>query len=485
MDTVFDNYEIIVGLEVHTQLLTQSKAYSSDAASYGASPNTQVSPVSLGLPGTLPVFNEKVLEYAVKLGLALHCDIRHENRFARKNYFYADLPKGYQITQDNTPICINGYVLVKDDQENEKKINLERIHMEEDAGKSMHDQDPFDSLIDLNRAGVPLLEIVSKPEIRSAKEAYNYLTEIRKLVRYLDICDGNMEEGSLRCDANISVRKKGESVLGKKVEVKNMNSIRNVQRAIEYETRRQIEAIEKGEAIHQETRSFDALSGTTSAMRSKEMAHDYRYFTEPDLPPVFVSDEYINQVRRMMPPLPSELFDKYTRKLGLSEYDALVITESKHEAIFFEAMLEHTSNVKAAANWLMVHVKSFLNEQGLSILDFPLCPKQIASIINLIDAGYISQSVGSQRIFPEMIKFPNMEAMQIAEKLDLIQQSDEEALSTLIDKVLADLSDDVARYRNGKKGLLGMFMGEVMKASQGKADPKITNTLLRQKLNNE
>ncbi|MBE2246636.1 MAG: Asp-tRNA(Asn)/Glu-tRNA(Gln) amidotransferase subunit GatB [Candidatus Competibacteraceae bacterium] len=481
-DIEFDNYEVVVGLEVHAQLLTLSKAYSSDAASYGASPNTLVSPVSLGLPGTLPVFNQKVLEFAVKLGIALQCDIRHENRFARKNYFYADLPKGYQITQDDTPICYNGFVTIKDEEGREKKINLERIHMEEDAGKSMHDQDPFDSLIDLNRAGVPLIEIVSKPELRSAKEAYNYLTEIRKIVRYLDICDGNMEEGSLRCDANISVRKKGDTSLGKKVEVKNMNSIRNVQRAIEFETKRQIQEIKNGQVIHQETRSFDALNGSTIPMRSKEMAHDYRYFTEPDLPPVFVNTDYIAKVKSSMPPLPSQLFLKYTQHLGLSDYDAAVITESKQDAMFFEQMLIHTQNVKAAANWMMVHIKSYLNELGISILDFPLQPKQIAEIIHAIDHGMISQTAGTQSIFPALINNPTSDVKQLAAQLDLLQQSDEDALSLLIDQVLSALPDDVARYRDGKKGLLGMFMGEVMKASKGKADPKITNQLLRNKL---
>jgi len=290
-------YEPVIGLEVHIQLLTKSKVYSSDSTQYGVLPNTNVSVISLGHPGTLPKVNKEVIEYAVRLGLACHCDINKENQYARKNYFYTDLPKGYQISQDKTPICTGGYIIIKDENGGEKRITLTRIHMEEDSGKSIHDQDPFDTLIDLNRAGVPLLEMVSEPEIKTSEDAYQYLTEIRKLVRYLNICDGNMEEGSLRCDANISVRLKGEEKLGEKVEVKNMNSIRNVQRAIEHEIKRQIEALENGMAINQETRNFDAATGTTSVMRTKEMADDYRYFPEPDLPMVIISKEYIDKIK--------------------------------------------------------------------------------------------------------------------------------------------------------------------------------------------
>ena len=481
-NTIYDKYETIVGLEVHAQLLTQSKAYSSDSTEYGAMPNTLVNPVSLGLPGTLPVLNTKAVEFAVRLGLACRCNIRNENQFARKNYFYADLPKGYQITQDTTPICEGGYIIIKDEEGNRKKINLQRIHMEEDAGKSMHDQDPFDSLIDLNRAGVALLEIVSLPELRSGKEAYQYLTEVRKLVRYLDICDGNMEEGSMRCDANISVRLKGTSEFGKRVEVKNMNSIRNVQRAIEYEAKRQIETIEKGEIIIQETRNFDALSGTTSAMRSKEMAHDYRYFAEPDLPPVFITNEYIEKVNQVMPPLPDELFLKYTKQLGLPETDASVITENKHDALYFEEMIKHTSNVKSASNWMMVQIKSYLNEKGLSIREFNVKPSSIAAIINSIDQGKISNTAAAQQIFPVLTENPDKDPLQIAQELNLLQESDSNAIEEIVDAVLLNLKDDVARYREGKKGLIGMFMGEVMKASKGKADPKIANEILRKKL---
>jgi aspartyl-tRNA(Asn)/glutamyl-tRNA(Gln) amidotransferase subunit B len=481
MENLFKKYELVVGLEVHAQLLTHSKAYSSDSAEYGGMPNTHISPVSLGLPGSLPVLNAAAIDYAITLGLALHCTIRYENQFARKNYFYADLPKGYQITQDKTPICNGGFVMIKDDQGNDKKIDLERIHMEEDAGKSMHDQDPYDTLIDLNRAGVPLLEIVSRPDLRTPKEAYNYLTEIRKLIRHLEICDGNMEEGSLRCDANISVRLHGAKEYGKRVEVKNMNSIRNVQRAIEYEMKRQIEAIEKGEVIIQETRNFDAGTGTTSAMRTKESANDYRYFPEPDLPPVFVTEEKIAEIRSQMPPLPDELFLKYTKELGLPEYDAYILTDNKYEALYFEEIITHTKNIKAASNWMMVHIKSYLNENGLDIKRFAVKPKTISAMIALIDEGKVS-STAAQQIFKELVKQPDAVPFEIAKKLNLIQDSDSSTIEPIIDEVLAKNPEKVKEYKEGKKSLLGMFMGEVMKASKGKADPKVATEILKKKL---
>jgi aspartyl-tRNA(Asn)/glutamyl-tRNA(Gln) amidotransferase subunit B len=333
--SVYNKYEFVIGLEVHIQLLTQSKMYSNDSAEYGGLPNTHVSVITLGHPGTLPKVNKKAIEFAVKLGLAVEGKLRYENQFARKNYFYADLPKGYQITQDKTPFCNGGHITIKLKDGTEKNINLTRIHMEEDAGKSMHDQDPTDTLVDLNRAGVPLLEIVSEPEICNGDEAYAYLTEVRKLVRYLDICDGNMEEGSMRCDANVSVRIKGAKEFGKKVEVKNMNSIRNVQRAIDYEFTRQIDLIEAGKEIAVETRSFNATDGSTFSLRSKEAANDYRYFPEPDLQPVYITEKYINEVRATLPELPNALHKRYVKEFSLSEYDAAVLTDSKEIAFYF------------------------------------------------------------------------------------------------------------------------------------------------------
>ena len=479
--SIYDKYEAVIGLEVHAQLATKSKAYSSDSTEFGVLPNTNVSVVSLGHPGTLPMTNKRVIEFAVRLGLACKCTIREVNEYARKNYFYADLPKGYQITQDKTPICTGGYITIKNGDGTEKDINITRIHMEEDAGKSIHDIDPFDTLIDLNRAGVPLLEIVSEPEIRSGEEAYQYLTEVRKLVRYLEICDGNMEEGSMRCDANISVRLKGAKTFGTRNEVKNMNSIRNVQRAIEYEVKRQIEAVENGEVITQDTRSFDAVAGTTFIMRSKELANDYRYFPEPDLQPVIVSQEYIAKVKSTLPPLPNDLFKKYV-SLGLSTYDAGVLTDSKEIALFFEEIIAETKNTKSASNWLTVQVKSFLNDNALHISDFKIAPKRIAELVDFIDSGKVSHTIATQKIFPKMLEDPAKSAKEIAEENNWIQESDSGALTEFVKQAIAKYPEKVIEYKNGKASLLGLFMGEVMKLSKGKADPKIATELVKQEL---
>ncbi|MEX0812089.1 MAG: Asp-tRNA(Asn)/Glu-tRNA(Gln) amidotransferase subunit GatB [Chitinophagales bacterium] len=479
---IYDKYEAVIGLEVHAQLATKSKAFSRDSAAYGAPPNTQISPITLGHPGTLPMLNKRQVEFAVMLGLACHSNITEVNRFARKNYFYADLPKGYQISQFDTPICTGGYVRI-DVEGKDKNIELTRIHMEEDAGKSMHDQDPYYTLIDLNRAGVPLLEIVTEPVLRSADEAYAYLTQVRKLVRYLEICDGNMEEGSLRCDANISVRIKGVEKFGEKVEVKNMNSIRNVKRAIDYEIKRQIEAIEAGEVIDQDTRSFDAVKGTTFTMRSKELAHDYRYFPEPDLPPVRIKADYIEKIKQLMPPLPEELYQRFRKEFELSDYDAQILTDEKEIALYFNELITFTKNYKAAANWVMGAVKSYLNEQAIELTEFVLKPQQIAEIINLIDSGKISNSAATQNLFPAMVEQPNSKAADLAEKLNLFQQSDESVIDGLVDEVIAAFPEKVEEYKNGKKGLLGMFMGQVMKKSKGKADPQLASKLLEEKLN--
>jgi aspartyl-tRNA(Asn)/glutamyl-tRNA(Gln) amidotransferase subunit B len=474
-------YEAVIGLEVHAQMLTKSKAYSNDINEYGASPNTQVSVVTLGHPGTLPVMNKKTIEYAVKLGIACGCTIAPEQYFARKNYFYPDLPKGYQITQDKTPICTGGSIIIRDENQEEKSIRLTRIHMEEDAGKSIHDVDVYDTLVDLNRAGTPLLEIVTEPDIASSTEAYNYLTEVRKLLRYLEICDGNMEEGSMRCDANISVRLKGEKAFGTKVEVKNMNSIRNVQRAIEFEISRQIEAIENGQPLTQETRAFDALKGITISMRTKEAANDYRYFPEPDLQPITVNEAYIQSVEKTMPALPRVLFEKYTKVYGLSSYDAYNLTDSKGIALYYEELIAFTSNYKAAANWMMGDVKSYLNEFGVEIDHFPITPQRLSGLITLIEQGKVSTSMASQRIFPEMLN-SELEAIQIAEQLNLIQDSSEDSLKAFIIEVFNNHPNEVERFKNGEKQLTGFFMGQLMKVSKGKADPKTSNSLLRQML---
>ena len=478
-----EKYQAVIGLEVHIQLLTNSKAYSNDLNEYGASPNTNVSAITLGHPGTLPFINKKTIEYAIKLGLSLNSNIANKQHFARKNYFYPDLPKGYQITQDTTPICEGGAVLIKLKNGTEKEIKLTRIHMEEDAGKSIHDVDVHDTLVDLNRAGVPLLEIVSEPDLRSSDEAYNYLMEIRKLVRYLDICDGNMEEGSLRCDANISVNLKGAKEFGPKVEVKNMNSMRNVQKAIEFEIERQINCNENGEHIYQETRSFNALNGSTISMRSKEAANDYRFFPEPDLPNLNIKKEYIDSIQKSLPELPRQLFEKYTKSYNLSDYDALNIIENKDISSYYDELISYTNNYKVAANWLMGDVKSYLNENGVSISQFPISPKRLSDLIQLIEDGKLSTTIASQKIFPELLKSDaSSSPLSIAEKLNLIQENNEDAIFDFVDEVIINNPNEVERYRNGEKQLVGFFMGQLMKVSRGKADPKTSNKILRKKL---
>ena len=473
-----EKYEAVIGLEVHAQLLTQTKAYSNDENIYGAAPNTKTSAITLGHPGTLPVSNKKVIEYAVKLGLSVGAKIRKHNEYARKNYFYADLPKGYQITQDTTPICNGGVIEILDEKNKTKKINITRIHMEEDAGKSIHDLDPFNTLIDLNRAGVPLLEIVSEPEIKTGDEAFNYVMEVRKLVRYLDICDGNMEEGSLRCDANISVRVRGESKFGTKVEVKNMNSSRNVKNAIDFEIKRQIEVIENGGQIVHETRGFDAVKGITISQRHKEEANDYRYFPEPDLQPIEITKEYIEQIKKTLPLLPKELNTIYQREYKLSQYDSNLLIEDKETALFFNEICALTNNYKLAANIINGVIKSYLNENGLTITQLDISAKNIANLIDLIEGNQISNTIATSKIFPLLIS-SKKSPKKIAEENNWIQESDNTILKDLILQALEKYPEKIQEYKNGKKGLIGLFMGEVMKISKGKADPKITNKLLR------
>jgi aspartyl-tRNA(Asn)/glutamyl-tRNA(Gln) amidotransferase subunit B len=474
-------YETVVGLEVHAQLLTRSKLFCGDSASFGGQPNTHSSPITLGHPGTLPVLNEKAIELAIKMGLACHCEIERFNFFARKNYFYPDLPKGYQISQHTSPICKGGYVQIST-AEGERKISLNRIHLEEDAGKSLHDQDPENTCIDFNRAGVPLIEIVTEPVIRSGEEAHAFLTELRKLLRYLKVCDGNMEEGSMRCDANVSIRKKGDSRLGTKVEIKNLNSTRNVRRAIEQEARDMMEKAERGDKISQQTKSFDAVSGISFSLRSKEEANDYRYFPDPDLPPFRVSDTFLERIRASIPALPEQLMEKYVRQLKLPEYDARVITDDKEIADYFEDLIAMTSHYKAAANWLLGPVKSYLNEHHQSIAELGLSSSSLSQLIQLVEEGKISFSIASSRIFPVLIQEPDANPEEIASRLNLIQSSDGQQLDQWIREVLARMPDKVAEYKKGKKGLLGLFVGEVKKISKGKADLVLTNQILLDQL---
>ena len=476
-----DKYEVVIGLEVHAQLLTKTKAYSSDENIYGATPNTKTSVISLGHPGTLPKSNAKVIEYAVRLGIAVGSDIRERNEYARKNYFYADLPKGYQITQDTTPICKGGIITIKDADGNPKDIKITRIHMEEDAGKSIHDLDPFHTLVDLNRAGVPLVEVVSEPDVRSSDEAYQYINEVRKLVRYLDICDGNMEEGSLRCDANISVMLKGSKEFGTKVEVKNMNSTRNVKRAIEFEIDRQIELLEEGGTVVHETRSFNAAKNTTISMRHKEEANDYRYFPEPDLQAVIVTEEYIAQVKSQLPLLPKELYSKFTTEYGLSDYDTNILIDEKGIALYYNELCSHTKNFKSAANFVNGSVKSYLNENAVSISDFSISTEQLATLISIVDDKRISNSVATSKVFPAMLS-SNKTAEEIATENNWVQESDSDALGEYITQAIAKYPEKVVEYKGGKRGLIGLFMGEVMKLSKGQAEPKLANQLLKTEL---
>jgi aspartyl-tRNA(Asn)/glutamyl-tRNA(Gln) amidotransferase subunit B len=476
-------YKLVVGLEVHAQLQTKSKIFCADDTRYGQPPNHQISIISLAHPGTLPKVNKVVFEYAIKMGLACNSEISRHNIFDRKNYFYPDLPKGYQITQDRTPVCKGGQVNITTRDGNSKSILLNRIHLEEDAGKSIHLEEEIDTLLDFNRAGVPLIEIVTEPVIYSSEEAYAFLTEIRKLVRYLNICDGNMEEGSLRCDANVSVMCEDDTQLGKKVEVKNMNSIRHVQRAIDVEATRQINLLEAGEQVISETRTFDADSGQTYSMRTKEELNDYRYFPDPDLSPVIVSDEWLNQIKSDMPALPEELYQKFITVYQLPAYDARLLTETKEFAAYFESVSLYSKNYKAIRNWLMGPVKSYLNDKAIEISQFSLDASLMASLIDLVELGKISFSAASQKLFPVLIDSKNISLILLAQELNLLQDSNEEVITDIVNQIIIEFPDKVLTYRKGKKGILAFLMGELMKRTKGKADPKLANDILTKKLN--
>jgi aspartyl-tRNA(Asn)/glutamyl-tRNA(Gln) amidotransferase subunit B len=477
-----DKYEVVIGLEVHAQLLTKSKLFCGDSAAFSTDPNTHTSPVTLAHPGTLPKMNAQAIEYAVKLGLALNCDIEQHNYFARKNYFYPDLPKGYQVSQHTTPICRNGYVRIRTG-ETERDIHLNRIHIEEDAGKSLHDADEHYTSIDLNRAGVPLLEIVTEPDLHSSDEAFAYISELRKLVTWLGICDGNMEEGSMRCDANISIRLKGDKKLGTRVEVKNLNSIRNVKRAIDVEVQRLISITEQGKLIVQETRSYDADNNITFSLRTKEDAEDYRYFPEPDLAPFYITDDHLQRIRESLPVLPNELKNQFIQQFSLSEYDASVICDDKGQVNYFETVIKHTDNYKAVVNWLLGPVKNYMNESNTGYKAFNLQPEKLASLIGLVEDGSISFSNASSKLFPALLKQPGKSPAEIAAEMNLMQESNVNSIETWVDEVIARMPDKVTQYRSGKKGLIGLFAGEVKKLSKGKADMQVVNTLLDKKLN--
>ncbi len=476
-----EKYEAVIGLEVHAQLLTKSKLFCGDSTSFGALPNTQVSPISLAHPGTLPVMNKEVIALAVKLGVALNCSITPHNYFARKNYFYPDLPKGYQVSQHTAPICNGGFLTIQTSA-GKKDVKLNRIHMEEDAGKSIHDLLDEYTVVDLNRAGTPLLEIVTEPDLNSADEAYAYLTEMRKLVRWLNVCDGNMEEGSMRCDANISVRLKGATTLGTRVEVKNLNSIRNVKKAIELEIDRLIIIVEAGEKVIQETRSFDADNNSTFSLRSKEEADDYRYFPEPDLPPFYNTSEYVNDIKAAMPALPAQLQEKYVATFGLSTYDAAQICLDKADALLFETVAAKTTNYKATANWIIGPVRNYCNENNITVNDFPLTIDTIIDLIKFTDSGKIHFNVASTKLMDALIKDNTATVESLAAAMNLLQENNTDALSQWANEVIAAMPDKVKEYKAGKKGLIGLFAGQVKKLSKGKADMGAVTKMLEEKL---
>jgi len=475
-------FELVSGLEIHVQLNTQSKIFSSDSASFGAKPNEHISAVSLALPGALPKLNKEVVAKAVRMGLALNCTINQLNYFDRKNYFYADLPKGYQITQDNKPICQNGFLNVTLSNGEEKRIGINRIHLEEDAGKSLHDQDDKYSYVDLNRAGVPLIEIVTEPDIRSAEEASLLLTEIRKLVRHLDVSDGNMEEGSLRCDANISIREFGQIEFGTRCEVKNLNSIRNVRRAIDFEYGRQKEVILAGGSIVQSTLTFDADQGTTAPMRSKEEANDYRYFPDPDLAPVHISDEWLAQLQFDMPALPQEIAKKLVVDYGVNDAEATMLSEDHDLLGYFNEALPYVNNKKGLVNWLTGSIRALLNEKEIGIAEFKVIPEQLADVINMVEDKKITQQVALQQLLPALLKAPADDVMELAAQLNLLIEENGDELSAFVNDVLGKYQPQVEAYKKGKKGVLGLFVGEVMKLAKGKADPQKINELLQEKL---
>jgi len=472
-------YETVIGLEVHAQLRTRSKMFCGCGTEFGLAANTQTCPICLGLPGSLPVINEKAVEMAVRTGLALNCTIRTKNRFARKNYFYPDLPKGYQISQYEAPICENGSLRV-DVGGQEKRIRIRRAHLEEDAGKNIHEGAVASSRVDLNRAGTPLLEIVTEPDMRSADEVVAYLKMLRDILMYLDVCDGNMEEGSLRCEPNLSLRPIGQEALGTKVELKNINSFRYVKDAIEYEIKRQTKVLNEGGKLTQETRLWDVEKGQTAPMRSKEEAHDYRYFPDPDLMPMNLTDEWIEDLSKTVPELPSVRQQRFVTAYGLPEYDAGVLTSSRAVAEYYEACVKLFDQPKTVSNWVMGELLRELNNSGTPVEESPVSPERLVSLLRLVDQGAISLKV-ARELFPEMYaggKTPE----QIVKEKGLTQVSDEGALQTMIDEVIAKNPAQVEQYRGGKEQVLGFFVGQVLKASGGKANPGKVSELLKKKL---
>ena len=473
-------YEAVVGLEVHAQLSTVSKIFCGCSTKFGSESNSNVCPVCLGHPGVLPVLNKKVVEYAVLMGLATNCKIRKRSIFARKNYFYPDSPKGWQTSQFDEPICENGYLDVVTSEGVERRLDILRIHMEEDAGKSIHDRGS-ETLVDLNRTGVPLIEIVSEPVMRSAEEAYLYLTKMKQILTYLNICDGNMEEGSLRCDANISIRLKGETELGTKTEVKNMNSFRNVEKAINVEIDRQIDIIEEGGRIIQQTLLWDADLEDVFPMRSKEESHDYRYFPEPDLMPVVIDDKWRDEIAKSLPELPEARKKRFINDFKIPVYDAEILTSSRPLADYYEQVISFTNDYKSASNWVMGDILKVVKEDKIEIKDFPISAANIGKLIELINNDTISGKIAKD-VFPELLK-NNEDPAKIVKEKNLIQITDTSALEGIVDTIISNNQSQVEQYLNGKETVIGFFVGQVMRESKGKANPQVVNKILYSKLN--
>ena len=473
------DYEVVIGLEVHAQLKTESKIFCSCSTRFGAGPNENTCPVCTGMPGMLPVLNARAVEYAVKMAMAVDCTVNRRSLFARKNYFYPDLPMGYQISQFELPVAEHGHIDIHTDK-GVKRIGITRIHMENDAGKNIHSPSDNASYVDLNRAGVPLIEIVSEPDMRSAEEAVAYLKSLRAILVYLGICDGNLEEGSFRCDANVSIRPRGQQEFGTRTELKNMNSFRNIQRAIEYEVGRQIDLVEDGEAIVQETRLFDAAKGVTRSMRGKEEAHDYRYFPDPDLLPLIIGEEQMEAWRAELPELPEARCRRYQETLGLPEYDALVLTAEKEVADYFEAALSAGGDPKKLSNWVMGEVMRELNDRGTDLSACKVQPGELAALVRLVDDGVISGTI-AKNVFKELFETGGDPEAHVKAK-GLVQISDTSAIEGFVDEVLAENPAEVERYRGGDRKLTGFFVGQVMKKSKGKANPALVNQLLVKKI---
>ncbi|NOJ82629.1 Asp-tRNA(Asn)/Glu-tRNA(Gln) amidotransferase subunit GatB [Myxococcus xanthus] len=473
------DFQPVIGLEVHAQLLTQSKIFCGCSTAFGAEPNRNTCPVCLGMPGVLPVLNQRVAEFAVRTGLALECTIRPTSVWSRKNYFYPDLPKGYQITQFDQPICEHGRLVI-DTPQGEKSIRILRIHMEEDAGKSVHDAGGGQSLVDLNRAGVPLLEIVSQPDLRDADEAVEYLKAMRDVLVYLGVNDGNLEEGSFRCDANVSVMPKGSTTFGQRCELKNLNSFRFLKQAIEYEIARQVDVIESGGKVVQETRLWDVNKGVTRSMRSKEEAHDYRYFPEPDLPPLHVSAEAIDAAAKALPELPRAKLQRFTRQYGLPAYDARILTAERPLADYFEACAGHYKDYKKLSNWFLGELMRLLKEEGTPLSALRFTPAQLGELLGAVDQGMVSANAGKD-VLGEMFRTGKAPSDIIAEK-GLAQVSDTGAIEAVVDDILAKNAGEIEKYRAGKKQVFGFFVGQVMRAMKGKGNPALVNELLKKKL---